>query len=59
MFPSITKGEFEKLKIISPSKDLIEIFDKKITTFDKEIKNLIAENISLKLQRDQLLAKLI
>ena len=59
VFPSITKGEFEKLKINVPSNNISILFDKKVSSFDLEIKNLIKENIFLKSQRDQLLAKLI
>lgn len=59
VFPSITKGEFEKLKITVPSNNTSILFDKKVSSFDLEIKNLIKENISLKDSRDQLLAKLI
>ena len=59
VFPSITKGEFEKLKVIVPDKDSTTLFDKKIARFDLEIKNLIYENENLKQSRDQLLAKLI
>ena len=59
VFPSITKGEFEKLKVIAPKSEITLLFDKKISNFDLEIKNLIVENVKLKESRDQLLAKLI
>jgi type I restriction enzyme, S subunit len=59
VFPSITKTELEGLNIISPTRDIVDKFEKDISIFDLEIKNLTQENISLKSQRDQLLAKLI
>ena len=59
VFPSITKGEFEKLKVIAPKSEITLLFDKKISNFDLEIKNLIVENVNLKESRDRLLAKLI
>jgi type I restriction enzyme S subunit len=59
VFPSITKTELEGLKIISPTRDIVDKFENNISIFDLQIKNLTRENISLKSQRDQLLAKLI
>jgi type I restriction enzyme S subunit len=59
VFPSITKTELEGLKIISPTKDIVNEFENKVSIFDSRIKNLTKENIFLKSQRDQLLVKLI
>lgn len=59
VFPSITKSELEKLKIVIPSLEVIDSFEEVVSTFDFKIKNTIKENISLKSQRDLLLRKLI
>jgi type I restriction enzyme S subunit len=59
VFPSITKSELEKLKIVVPSLEVIDSFEEVVSSFDLKIKNTIKENISLKSQRDQLLVKLI
>lgn len=59
VFPSITKSELEKLKIVIPSLEVIDSFEEVVSTFDFKIKNTIKENISLGSQRNQLLTKLI
>lgn len=59
VFPSITKSEFEKLKIVLPSSEAKTLFDKKVRVVDLEIKTLFEENVKLKESRDQLLTKLI
>ncbi len=55
----INKQMVENYKIVIPSEKVIKEFNKKVTSNFFLIKELFKENISLKSQRDQLLAKLI
>ena len=56
---NLSKGKFEKLKVINPSKGLVYNFSEKINPIFIEIKNLMKQNQNLKKQRDLLLPRLM
>ncbi|WP_347450785.1 restriction endonuclease subunit S [Acetoanaerobium noterae] len=56
---NLSKGKFEKLKVINPSKGLVYSFSEKINPIFIEIKNLMKQNQNLKKQRDLLLPRLM
>ena len=56
---NLSKGKFEKLKVVNPSRDLIYQFNGKTKSIFIEIKNLMKQNQNLKKQRDLLLPRLM
>lgn len=56
---NLSKGKFEKLKVVNPSRDLIYQFNDKTKSIFIEIKNLMKQNQNLKKQRDLLLPRLM
>lgn len=56
---NISQDILRKMKILMPSKFLIESFDLKINAFHKEIMNLVKQNQNLIKQRDLLLPRLM
>ena len=56
---NLSKGKFEKLKVIDPGKGLVYSFSEKINPAFIEIKNLMKQNQYLIKQRDLLLPRLM
>ncbi len=56
---NVSKGKFEKLKLIKPTDDLIKKFHKTINPLMTQVKNLSQKQIILKQTRDLLLPRLI
>ena len=56
---NVSKGKFEKLKLIKPSYSLIQDFSKKTKPLFQQIENLMKEQLILKQTRDLLLPRLI
>lgn len=56
---NLSKGKFEKLKVVNPSRDLVYQFNDKTKSIFIEIKNLMKQNQNLKKQRDLLLPRLL
>lgn len=56
---NLSKGKFEKLKVICPSKELVYRFNQLTSPMLEEIKNLLKQNRNLKKQRDLLLPRLM
>ena len=56
---NLSKGKFEKLKVIYPGKDLINKYHDKTETIFVSIRNLMYSNKNLKQQRDLLLPRLM
>jgi len=56
---NLSKGKFERLRIIRPYAELINIFHEKSFSLLKQILVLSKQNNNLKTQRDMLLPKLI
>lgn len=56
---NLSKGKFERLKVICPLKDLITAFHEKVNVILKQIKTLIYQNQNLTCQRDLLLPRLM
>ncbi|NOQ25228.1 MAG: restriction endonuclease subunit S [Bacteroidales bacterium] len=56
---NLSKGKFEKLKLIKPSNDLIEDFSKITKSMFSQIRNLMVQQVNLKQTRDLLLPRLI
>lgn len=56
---NLSKGKFERLRIIRPHAELINIFHEKSSSLLKQILVLSKQNNNLKSQRDMLLPKLI
>lgn len=56
---NLSKGKFERLRIIRPYAELINIFHEKSSSLLKQILVLSKQNNNLKTQRDMLLPKLI
>ncbi|MGH2340280.1 restriction endonuclease subunit S [Segnochrobactraceae bacterium EtOH-i3] len=59
VFGAITKSQFNKINILSPSKDLIYIFQHIVNPVDDKIKNNTLESRTLAATRDLLLPKLM
>ncbi|MFZ5952483.1 MAG: restriction endonuclease subunit S, partial [Candidatus Rifleibacteriota bacterium] len=59
VFNSVTKDELLGLKILSPSKFLVEEFDKTVLPIDKSISIILKNNDCLKTSRDKLLSRLM
>lgn len=56
---NLSKGKFEKLKVINPCKGLVYSFSEKTNPIFIEIRNLMKQNQNLKKQRDLLLPRLM
>ena len=56
---NLSKGKFEKLKVIEPTEKLILLFHDKAQPFFEEIKSLMYQNQNLTKQRDLLLPRLM
>lgn len=56
---NLSKGKFEKLKVIEPTQDLVLQFHDKVNPFFDEIKSLMCQNQNLAKQRDLLLPRLM
>lgn len=56
---NLSKGKFEKLKVIDPGEDLILAYHKKAKPLFDEIKSLLYQNNNLAAQRDLLLPRLM
>lgn len=56
---NLSKGKFEKLKVIEPTEKLILLFHDKVQPFFEEIKSLMYKNQNLTKQRDLLLPRLM
>ena len=59
VFGAITRKQFEALKILEPTNELIRAFDKLIVPLDCQIRNNMAGTHNLSLQRDAMLPKLV
>ena len=59
VFGAITRKQFEALKILEPTNELIRAFDKLIVPLDCKIRNNMAGTHNLSLQRDAMLPKLV
>jgi len=59
IFNSVGKDELKKFKILLSEINLIKLFEKKVSFFDKKIALLLKKNINLKQTRDRLLTRLI
>ena len=59
VFGAITRKQFEALKILEPTNELIRAFDKLIVPLDCQIRNNMAGTHNLSLQRDAMLLKLV
>ena len=56
---NLSKGKFEKLKVIEPQTELITLFHDKVYPIFDEIKALMYNNKNLAKQRDLLLPRLM
>ena len=56
---NLSKGKFEKLKVIEPKEELISLFHDKVQPIFDEIKALMYKNQNLAKQRDLLLPRLM
>lgn len=56
---NLSKGKFEKLKVLYPGEELIELYHNKTAPIFTNIKNLMYSNKCLKQQRDLLLPRLM
>ena len=56
---NLSKGKFEKLKVIEPKEKLISLFHDKVQPIFDEIKALMYKNQNLAKQRDLLLPRLM
>lgn len=56
---NLSKGKFEKLKVIEPTQDLVLQFHDKVNPFFDEIKSLMCQNQNLAKQRYLLLPRLM
>ena len=56
---NLSKGKFEKLKVISPTESLVLLFHDKVNYIFEEIKSLMYQNRNLTKQRDLLLPRLM
>jgi type I restriction enzyme, S subunit len=59
VFGAINKDQFEKLKIIAPGSDLVEVFEQAVSSLDDRVRANLAEISSLISVRDILLPKLL
>lgn len=56
---NLSKGKFEKLKVLNPPKELIYAFNNYCKSFFLQIKNILYKNENLTKQRDLLLPRLM
>ena len=56
---NLSKGKFEKLKVVDPGEDLILAYHNKVKPLFDEIKSLMYQNQNLAAQRDMLLPRLM
>lgn len=56
---NLSKGKFEKLKVVDPGEDLILAYHDKVKALFDEIKSLMYQNQNLTAQRDMLLPRLM
>lgn len=56
---NLSKGKFEKLKVVDPGEDLILAYHNKVKPLFDEIKSLMYKNQNLAAQRDMLLPRLM
>ena len=56
---NLSKGKFEKLKVVDPGEDLILTYHNKVKPLFDEIKSLMYQNQNLAAQRDMLLPRLM
>ncbi len=56
---NLSKGKFEKLKVVDPGEDLILAYHNKVKPLFDEIKSLMYQNQNLAAQRDTLLPRLM
>lgn len=56
---NLSKGKFEKLKVVDPGEDLILAYHNKVKPLFDEIKSLMYQNQNLVAQRDMLLPRLM
>lgn len=56
---NLSKGKFEKLKVVDPGEDLILVYHNKVKPLFDEIKSLMYQNQNLAAQRDMLLPRLM
>ena len=56
---NVNTSVFSNLEVLIPDNETMKLFHSTSSQFFSHTKQLLEENISLKLQRDQLLAKLI
>lgn len=56
---NLSKGKFEKIKVISPSEDLVYRYNDKTCEMIKSIRNLMLQNSNLVKQRNRLLPRLM
>lgn len=56
---NLSKGKFERLKVIEPHKEIISDFHSKVEPVFNQIKNLLQQNQYLTYQRDLLLPRLM
>lgn len=59
VFGSIGKTDFEKIKVIVPNKNIINLFQNILEHIDKKIKNNVIQTLTLSSIRDSLLPKLM
>jgi len=59
IFASVTKKDLMNQKMLTPSTNLIQMFENYSTPVDKQIRNLFVQNQKLKQARDLLLPKLM
>ena len=56
---NLSKGKFERLKVICPNTDIVKNFEKIVTPIFEKILNLGTEIANLSKQRDLLLPRLM
>lgn len=56
---NLSKGKFEKLKVVKPEYSIIQIFENKVSPLFEQIKNLNKQITNLTQQRDLLLPRLM
>lgn len=56
---NLSKGKFEKLKVLKPKYSIIQTFENKVSPLFEQIKNLNKQITNLTQQRDLLLPRLM
>jgi type I restriction enzyme S subunit len=59
VFGSLGKTDFEKIKVLAPSKEVIQRFENMVGLIDKKIEDNTLQTLSLSSIRDSLLPKLM